>query len=246
MNCEKCQELISAFVDGDLPAEEKESVGSHLSMCPACAKLHEDFAAIISSFGEPFSEDTLPPNSQALWCRINNMIESELEESRATGEAERDRESESAIYSRTWRFSPGQVFASILLVAMVSSLITIVAFKNFSAPGDGLEGYAAEPSVFDKMLADIGIAESPGDKAQRRLNERKSAIEYWTKRVAKRRIEWDADTRVTFDRNMDVIEQAVKQYTLLLKENPQDEISTEMLDSALNEKMELLREFSEL
>jgi hypothetical protein len=31
-----------------------------------------------------------------------------------------------------------------------------------------------------------------------------------------------------------------------LQENPDDEISGEMLDSAMNEKVELLREFSEL
>jgi hypothetical protein len=32
----------------------------------------------------------------------------------------------------------------------------------------------------------------------------------------------------------------------ILQENPQDDLSGEMLDSALNEKMELLREFAEL
>lgn len=246
MNCEKCQEMISAFVDGDLSNPEKEAVRSHFSVCPDCEKLGNDFAAIVASFGEPFSQDSVPPNSQALWCRINNIIESEIDETRLAEDIEVEPAGNPAVFSQSMRFSAAQVFASVLLIAMVSSLVTIVVYKNISAPSDGFAGYVSEPSVFDKMLAELGFAETPGERAQRRLDERKSAIEYWTKRVAKRRIEWDTGTRVTFDRNMDVIEQAVKQYTLLLKENPQDEISTEMLDSALNEKMELLREFSEL
>jgi hypothetical protein len=43
-----------------------------------------------------------------------------------------------------------------------------------------------------------------------------------------------------------VINKSVNEYTEILQEDPQDSISSEMLDSALNEKMELLREFSEL
>ncbi len=134
----------------------------------------------------------------------------------------------------------------MIAITIISSLLTVVAVKNFSGPEDSLAGYEAEPSMFEKVLASVGMSETPAERANRRLKERKSAIDYWTNRVSKRRVEWDTDTRVTFDRNMDVIDKAVKQYTRILKENPQDEISTEMLDSALNEKMELLREFSEL
>ena len=52
--------------------------------------------------------------------------------------------------------------------------------------------------------------------------------------------------REAFDRNLDEINQVVFEYDKILQENPQDELTGEMLDSALNEKVELLREFSEL
>jgi hypothetical protein len=42
------------------------------------------------------------------------------------------------------------------------------------------------------------------------------------------------------------IDQTVYEYDKILQENPNDDLSGEMLDSALNEKMALLREFSEL
>ncbi len=246
MNCEKSEELISAYIDGELSETESESLCEHFMVCSDCAKLYDDFASIVGFCGEELSQDSIPPNSQALWCRINNIIESEIEEIRSAEETAEASQPKKGAFASSYSLSAAQVFASVLSIAIVSSLLTIVAIKNFSSPDDGLAGYEAEPSVFEKVLARLGVAETPAEKANRRLIERKSAIEYWTQRVAKRRVEWDTDTRVTFDRNMDVIDRAVKQYTILLKENPHDEISTEMLDSALNEKMELLREFSEL
>ena len=76
--------------------------------------------------------------------------------------------------------------------------------------------------------------------------EEEKSIDYWKKRVETRRIKWDPDTRRVFDRNLSVIEKTVDEYTEILQEDPQDQISNEMLDAALNDKMELLREFSEL
>ena len=52
--------------------------------------------------------------------------------------------------------------------------------------------------------------------------------------------------REAFDRNLNEINQVVLEYDKILQENPQDNISGEMLDSALNDQMALLREFSEL
>ena len=52
--------------------------------------------------------------------------------------------------------------------------------------------------------------------------------------------------RDAFDRNLNEIDQAVNEYTMILEKDPQDDLSGEMLDSTMNEKMNLLREFSEL
>ena len=238
--------MISGFIDGDLSVKENDNVEAHLLICQGCAKLHEEFASLSGLYDNAFAEDSIPPNSQALWCRINNIIEAEIEETKEPVEVVEVVEVKRGFFAGSLNFSAAQFLASIVSVAIVSSLLTFVAFRNLYSTDTSLTGYEAEPSVFEKVLAQLGIADTPAEKAQRRLKERKSAIDYWTQRVGKRRVEWDTDTRVTFDRNMDVIDKALKQYTLILSENPQDEISTEMLDSALNEKMELLREFSEL
>ena len=52
--------------------------------------------------------------------------------------------------------------------------------------------------------------------------------------------------REAFERNMTVIDQAVNYSRDELRRNPHDEVSEEMLNSALNDKMELLREFADL
>ena len=52
--------------------------------------------------------------------------------------------------------------------------------------------------------------------------------------------------RETFDRNLKVIDQAVNESFDALTLNPHDEVSEEMLNAALNEKLSLLKEFAAL
>ncbi len=100
--------------------------------------------------------------------------------------------------------------------------------------------------MFEKVLGKIGLVETLEKRRERIVNERLATIDYWSKRVEARRVQWDNQLRSVFDRNLREIDQAVFEYSRILQENPQDELSGEMLDSTLNEKVELLREFSEL
>jgi hypothetical protein len=247
MDCGNFQNLISSFLDGELDARSWEPVSLHINGCEDCSRVYEDLSAIISFCDESFTEDTLPPNSQALWCRINNIIETEV-----APEIEEERASHAtpgrlaSMWNSTFRLSPMQLASAVLGVALVSSLLTVVAFKNFSTPGDPVSGSEGQPSVFDKVLADLGLGESPRQRNERRIKEQEASISYWKARVDQRRAQWNVETRDVFDRNLSEVDKAVSEYSKMLRDNPQDTISNEMLDSALKEKMELLREFSEL
>lgn len=247
MDCGNFQILISAFLDGELDAETREQVSLHMGGCEECHGVYEDLNAIVGFCDESFSEEALPPNSQALWCRINNIIETEvapeLEEERA---AEAVPGRIAAMWHSSFKLSPMQLVSAVVGVALISSLLTVVAFKNFVAEPDPVTGAEGQPSVFDKVMADLGLGESPRQRNERRIREQETAIGYWKTRVDLRRSQWNAETRDVFDRNLIEIDKAVNEYTNLLRANPQDTISNEMLDSALKEKMELLREFSEL
>ncbi|MBA3634246.1 MAG: zf-HC2 domain-containing protein [Acidobacteria bacterium] len=248
MNCEQYQELISAFLDNDLDESAFINVQSHLAVCAHCAKMCEDCAMILDFYAEDLLQDSLPPNSKALWCRINNIIENQVKAELAQPETAPNKTKQgwlSQVWNNSWRFSLSQVLTSILGIALISSLLTIIGFKNYSASADNV-AVNASSSVFEKVLSKIGIAETTQEKRERYIKQQQATIDYWKKRVEVRRANWDNHLRDAFDRNLNEINQVVVEYDKILQENPQDEISNDMLDSAMTEKVELLREFSEL
>lgn len=250
MNCEHCQERISVFLDNELEESSANEVREHLAVCAECSRVCEDLAMIID-FSQLDAEDAaLPPNPQALWCRINNIIESEVHAEIAKEHKEKivaaEKEAQQAGWlPRRWNFSFMQIASAVLGIAIVSSVLTVVGIRNYTADHD-LAASSAPPTLFERALGKLGLIETPKERRDRILQERATTIDYWNKRVEARRAKWDINLRDAFDRNLHEIDQAVQEYTLILEDNPQDELSSEMLDSALNEKMELLREFSEL
>ena len=242
MNCEQCQELISVYLDNELEAQVSTAVQMHLALCPPCAKVCEDFAMILD-FCE--TEEFLPPNSKALWCRINNIIETEAKPESLPQTVVKPTKKGFFARGNPWQFSFSQVASLILGIALVSSLLTFVGLKNYSPSGEDSAANSA-PSVFEKVLGKVGLMETVQQTREKRQQQQQATIEYWNKRVDARRASWERHLREVFDRNLNEIDQVVFEYDKILQENPQDELSGEMLDSALNEKVELLREFSEL
>lgn len=248
MSCEKYQNLISESIDGNIESQSSHDLVAHLSVCAECAKINEDFLAISNFYDEGFMEDSIPPNSQALWCRINNIIETEVQSELLEEEA-KAAPKQSAVrkaWTSSWKFSPLQMATSALGIALVSSLLTIVGIRNFTDPNHGLSEAELKPNFFEQTMAKFGLFETEQQSYERRIKARKSTIAYWEKRVELQRKQWDTHFQNAFDRNLLEINKAVNEYTNILQENPQDKISTEMLNSALDEKMEFLREFSEL
>ena len=239
MTCGDCQELLSRFIDGDLEEDRSSLVTDHLAVCAECTVMRDDLAAILLYCRDGEYDEAAPPNPAALWRRINNLIESELP-------AEIPVEPK----SRGWfgaGLSFGQAVVGLVAVALISSLLTIVGIRNyFAPPGDDLPLANESPSLMTRALRKVGLAESPQQARDRRFKAQEAAIEYWNKRAQARRATWDARMTAAFDRNLYEIDQAVNEYTQILQRDPDDKLSEEMLDSALTEKMNLLRQFSEL
>lgn len=242
MNCEECQQQISPYLDGELGETAAAQMREHLTFCLECSKLCEDFSVILESCRESVPGDIVPPNAQALWCRINNLIESEVKP-----EPEKVEEKKGWI-ARGWNISFSQATAGILAIALISSLLTVVGIRNYFEPSgeDYTSRSNASQTTFEKFLSKIGLSDSPQQARERRIKEQQAAIEYWTKRVQERRGQWDAKMRDAFDRNLNLLDESVSEYTTILQENPEDELTGEMLDTVLNDKMDLLREFSDL
>lgn len=242
MNCDRCQELLSEYLDEGLDGSESVEVREHLAVCLACAVVFEDIAMLVDLSRLDSDENAAPSNSRAIWQGISNVIESEIgqeaaraQKAAAQAEAARGR----------WSLSFSQVATAVAGIALVSSLLTFIGIRQYSQPADDF-AERSEPTVVDRVMGKLGLVETPAERVKRKMREREAAIEYWNNRVQARRSQWDAHLRDAFDRNLNEINQAVAEYTLILEQDPEDQLSGDMLDNTLNEKMELLREFSEL
>src|SRR6266699_2334376 len=227
MNCERCQELISDFVDGALSPEDSAILNLHFEECLDCADVRNDLESVVSFCRGNRGQYDAVPNERALWLRIRNTLE-------ATGSAagsidsvpERRGGFLSRLLNRSWQLSLPQLAGSVTAIALIVSLTAVVGLRRMESP---------KPPV----------PESVGFNPDR-MSSQQQTISYWNTRIATNKERWSPQMRDTFDRNLNVIDQAVNDSLQELNKNPHDEVSEEMLNAALNEKIALLKEFSEL
>ena len=77
------------------------------------------------------------------------------------------------------------------------------------------------------------------------MQQHEASLQYWEQRVQARKASWNPRMRASFDRSVYELDQTVSESLDDLRQNPHDEVAEEMLNSALRDKMELLREFGE-
>jgi len=235
MNCEKCQELVGDLVDGALSRDDAATLNQHLEDCLSCADVRNDLESIISFCQQQRGQYDAPPNERALWLRIRNVIEAENVKSPVSNATARPgRGFLPAWLNRSWELSVPQLAASFAALVVVVSLATVVGMRRMESSRSGLNVSSAQAlAVTGTHVAD-------------RISQQQQAINYWNQRVELNKARWNQQMRDTFDRNLQVIDQAVNDSLNELNRNPHDEVSEEMLNAALNEKLALLKEFSDL
>lgn len=244
MNCEVCRKLLPNYLTGTLDASQIPEIAGHLASCDACALECARVAEAIDSFDADGNDFFVEPSDpSAIWDRITTAVEEEIRSQKIS-----ENPSAANAGPKRWSLSLGQLVSAVAGIVLISSLLTIVGIKNYFDPGgsDIVSRSADSQTTFEKLLSRIGLSEAPQQARERRLREQQAAIEYWSRRVAAKRAYWDENLRRGFDRNMQVIDQAVIEYQRSIEQNPDDELSGEMLDSVMNEKVNLLREFAEL
>ena len=78
--CDEYLDLLSSYLDGELPEDERKSVEQHLNECKACAAEYELLKQIVSTCSE--LEEDLPENFDAslisvLWRQKRKFIPKE-------------------------------------------------------------------------------------------------------------------------------------------------------------------------
>ena len=52
MNCQTFVELVTAYLEGQLPAEDRVAFEEHMRLCPGCDRYLEQFRTTISLLGQ--------------------------------------------------------------------------------------------------------------------------------------------------------------------------------------------------
>jgi hypothetical protein len=197
--------------------------------------VRDELRAIVSVAAESRESFVAPPNERAMWLRVRNTIEAELSAQQraaaAAGVSAARREHENfltRLMNKRWALSLPQLTAAVVAIVVGVSVITTV----------GMQRLAAEQAVKTDL--------SPARVAKKLNHDQLVAIEYLMQRVEERKGRWNPRMREAFDRNLGIIDATVSDSLKELNESPHDEISEEALNAALRDKMELLREFSEL
>ena len=226
MNCDRCQELISDLMDGTLSREESATLNLHFEECLECSEVRVDLESVVSFCHANRGEYDAVPNERALWLRIRNTVEATGGAASIVSTGRRSEGFLSRLLSRNWQLSLPQLAASVAAIVLIVSLTTVVGMRRIeSSPKPGPEVSKYDPN---------------------RMSQQQQTINYWNARIATNKERWSPKMRDTFDRNLNVIDQAVNDSLRELNQNPHDEVSEEMLNAALNEKIALLKEFSEL
>ena len=228
MNCETCQELIHDLIDGSISQRDEFTLNTHLTECLDCESVRQDLAAIVGFCRTQRGHYEAPPNEKALWLRIRNAIEADSSASRVV-QQNRRRSFLERLLGHTWELSLPQLAASAAAIVVLVSLATVVGLRRWG-------GYSVEPTPVRVEASNIND----------RVWERQQVINYWNKRVELNKARWSPDMRETFERNLKVIDQTVADSLNELNRNPHDEVSEQMLNEALNDKLALLKEFSDL
>jgi|SRR5215213_2230685 len=228
MNCETCQELIHDLIDGSITQRDEFTLNTHLTQCLDCETVRQDLASIVNFCHTQRGQYEAPPNEQAMWLRIRNTIEAELP-SRAKTNIETHRSFLSRWLTRSWELSLPQLAASAVAIVLLVSLATVVGLRRWGGYGTS----AVVPQVEASNIND-------------RFSQRRQVIDYWNQRVELNKARWSPEMRETFERNMKVIDQTVSDSLNELQRNPHDEVSEQMLNESLNDKLALLKEFSDL
>jgi len=229
MNCENYQILLSDFVDGALTGQDRTRLELHLNSCPDCNDVRNDVSVIVNFCREQRGVYDPVPNEQAMWLRISNLIEAEQG---SAGHEQIHREAGwfFRLMNRSWQLSFPQLAGLVSVVILVVAVATAVGVRRFSFTGGPQVG-GLVPSF---------------PRLEDRYRQQQQTIAYWNDRVEMNKARWSPQMRETFERNLSVIDAAVNDSMKELAVNPHDTISEDILNDALNDKVALLKEFSNL
>ena len=112
MNCRKVQNLISAYVDCELPGVEMLAVRQHLSDCPECNSEFESLLRVKRAYGSMSPKEPSPALAHRIYREIDTLSQT-------------PREHVVASLRRRFTFVPGRLGLAAASIAVFAILLTL-------------------------------------------------------------------------------------------------------------------------
>ena len=215
--CDRCSSLIGDLVDGPIEASAQRELDEHLAACPACRAVLADLRDIRRVAGR-LPDYTPRPE---VWSGIVRRLETELA-------------------SRPRPFWTGArvafAMAATLLVAVASSVWLL------RGPAPATRGGAATATP-------AAVIQSTGDLVQDVDEHLRIADEHYVKAIAgleqvvqSDQAALDPAVAATLQKNLGVIDQAIRESREAIKTQPNSQVVQTSLFEALRQKVALLED----
>jgi hypothetical protein len=135
---------------------------------------------------------------------------------------------------------------AVVAIIVIASLATIFGLRGLQRVGAGES--VASKDMNGRATNAFAVA-GPGGSHEAEANNRawqQQQIKYWAQVVEERKGHWSPQMRADFEHNLNLLDETVEDSLKKLSEQPHDEVTEEMLNAALDDKMQLLKEFSDL
>lgn len=194
MNCEKCKELLVAYVENLLPESQKQAVESHLNTCPPC---RADADVVIGLRDRLAANGKAPARSDLENKVLNRILQEQSSKLREVSKSNKQIQLWRIIMkSRITKFAA----AAVIIIGIILSMTLL---NKTVAPAFGMNDVLAAIAQAEWMHItwDYAKVDAGSDLAEREINER------WISVNPKRSITIYKDGSINF---MDYLNDAVK------------------------------------
>lgn len=212
MKCTEALDRLDDLVDGLLPEAERLSVLAHLASCDGCRKEEQHLRAILTA-AKALPRDRTPPRD--LWPGIAQAIGADKVLKAEFG----------AKKPRT--FWLPALAAAAVVAAIATAVLMHGGGTPFGTPGSG-------------AATAVPVAEGHVDLLDAEQGYARAAAELLAA-LAERRDSLSPETRESVERNLAVIDQALKEIRDALQKEPGNRELTRMLASTHRKKVDVLR-----
>jgi len=227
MSCEELGIQLDDLVDGTLAGEARERVEAHLRTCTACRATLADLRRIRE--GARSLPRVEPPADG--WAKLSAALDAEAARGRKAAVVARP--ARGGVFA-TWRPAWGILAAAAVLAIAVAT--TLVLYRTPSAPDDRAAGTAPANAATAELVSTVEMELQLAD--QHYQNAIAGLEQVW--REGQGTV--DPQTAAVLQKNMGIIDQAVRESREALNAQPANEVAQTTLFEALRRKVDLLKD----